>query len=327
MKKIFTFILTIILMSLSIFSLAGCNKSDLEEITFLLDWQPNTNHTGLYVAKELGYYEEEGLNVNIKPPVGDVGTSLLVATGEAEFGIDFQDQMAMNHTGKITTTAIAAVIQHNTSGIISNKSAGITSPKYMEGKKYATWRLPIELAIIKQVMENDGGDFNKLIQHPDYSTDALTAMKLGQIDCAWIFEAWDLEKAKLDGMEYEYFPFRNIDSRFDFYTPVIIANNDYIKNKPENVRKFLKATKKGYEYAIENPVEAADILLKYAPELDKKLVVASQKFLSTAYVDKGQEWGVFDPARWNTFYQFISNEGLVETPIPENYGFTNEFLN
>lgn len=325
MKRIFTFIIATMVIVLSLFSLVGCANSDMEKITFLLDWQPNTNHTGLYVAKELGYYEDMGFDITIEQP-GDVGTSLLVASGNAQFGIDFQDQMAMNHGSGITTTAIAAIIQHNTSGIISNKSADITSPKKLEGKTYATWNLPIELAIIKQVMKNDGGDFSKLNLYPDFVTDALMAMKNNQIDCAWIFEAWDLERAKLDGMEYNYFSFKDIDPRFDFYTPVIIANNDYMKKSPENVKKFLQATKKGYEYAIKNPVEAANILLKYAPELDRELVVASQKFLSSAYVDKDQEWGVFDPARWNAFYGFINENGLVEKPIPKNYGFTNEFL-
>lgn len=324
-KKLILIVTIIMLLSLTLFAFVGCADKDKEEVTFLLDWQPNTNHTGLYVAKELGYYEDAGFDVKIEQP-GDVGTSLMVASGEAEFGVDFQDCMAPNYSNNITTTAVAAIIQHNTSGIISTKASGITSPKQLEGKTYATWNLPVELAIMKQVMENDGGDFDKLNLYPDYVTDALTSMKLGQIDCAWIFEAWDLERAKLDGMEYNYFAFKDIDSRFDFYTPVIIANNDYIKNSPEKVRKFLEATKKGYEYAIQNPEESADILLKYAPELDRELVVASQKFLSTAYVDKGQEWGKFDADRWNAFYKFISDEGLVEEPIPENYGFTNEFI-
>ena len=136
---------------------------DLEEITFVLDWTPNTNHTGLYVAQEKGYFEEAGLKVNIVQPPED-GAEVLVASGKAEFGVSFQDSMAPALVGKdaLPITAVASVIQHNTSGIISRKGEGMDTPKGMEGHNYATWNGPIELATLKQVVEKDGGDFSKV---------------------------------------------------------------------------------------------------------------------------------------------------------------------
>ncbi len=67
------------------------------------------------------------------------------------------------------------------------------------------------------------------------------------------------------------------NSDLDFYTPVVIANNDLLSENPEMVKNFLLATKKGYEFCVENPEEAATILLEYAPELDSELVIESQK--------------------------------------------------
>ena len=130
------------------------DKKDLEKITFVLDWTPNTNHTGLYVAQELGYFEEAGLEVEIVQPPED-GAEVLVASGKAQFGVSFQDSMApaFAREDALPITAVAAVIQHNTSGIISRKGEGMDTPKGMEGHSYATWNGSIELAPIVGLSE------------------------------------------------------------------------------------------------------------------------------------------------------------------------------
>ena len=118
--------------------------AELKEITLVLDWTPNTNHTGFYVAQAQGYFAEAGLKVTIIQPPED-GAVMMVASGNAEFCIDFQDYLAPVFASKDTypVTAVAALIQHNTSGIISLKEDGIDTPKGLEGKNYATWELPV----------------------------------------------------------------------------------------------------------------------------------------------------------------------------------------
>ena len=164
--------------------------AELEKITFVLDWTPNTNHTGIYVARDLGYYEEAGIEIDIVQPPED-GATALVGSGRADFGVDFQDYLApaLQPDTAVPVTAVAAIIQHNTSGIISLKEKGITSPKMLEGKTYATWDLPVEQAIIKLVMERDGGDFSKLNMVPSTVTDVVSALQTN-IDAVWIYYAW-----------------------------------------------------------------------------------------------------------------------------------------
>lgn len=137
MKKKIVAVLTAGCMALS---LAACGsgetsqgENEKEKITFVLDWTPNTNHTGLYVAQEKGYFEDEGLEVEIVQPPED-GADALVASGKAQFGISFQDTMAPGVVGEdaLPTTAVAAVVQHNTSGIISRKGEGMDTPKGLE---------------------------------------------------------------------------------------------------------------------------------------------------------------------------------------------------
>lgn len=302
-------------------------QEETEKITFVLDWTPNTNHTGLYAAESLGYFEDQGLEVEIVQPPED-GADALVASGKAQFGVSFQDTMAPGVAGDnaLPTTAVAALIQHNTSGIISRKGEGIDTPKGMEGKKYATWDSPIEVAMIQDIVEEDGGDFSKVEMVPSTVTDEVSALESKSVDAIWIFYAWAGIKFELSGIETDYFAFKNINPVFDYYTPVVIANNDFLEEEPETAKKFLTALRDGYEYAIENPEEAADILCEAAPELDKDLVLASQEYLKDQYKAEVAQWGYIDPERWNAFYQWLNENGLTETEIPDNTGFSNDYL-
>ena len=334
-KRIIAVVLSALLASLA---LVGCSSSGdagdsgdqktKKKISFVLDWTPNTNHTGVYVAKELGYFDEAGLDVEIVQPPDD-GAEAMVGSGKAQFGVSFQDYLPPAFQGdkkSIPVTAVAAVIQHNTSGIMSAKGGGITSPKGMEGKKYATWDLPIEKATLKQVVENDGGDFDKVELIPSTVTDESSALSSKSVDAIWVFYGWAGIATKLNGVETDYFAFKDIDPVFDYYTPVIAGNTDWMKQNPDTAKAFLSALKKGYEYAIANPDDAAQVLLKAAPELDEELVKESQKYMSEQYQADAKSWGFIDSARWNAFYNWINDKKLIDTEIPENTGFTNDYL-
>lgn len=300
--------------------------AEKEKITVVLDWTPNTNHTGLYVAQEKRYFAEQGLDVELIQPPED-GATALVGSGKAQFGVDFQDSLApaFQSATAVPVTAVAAILQHNTSGIVSLKSNGITSPKKLEGKTYATWDMPVEKAIMKQVMTKDGGSFSKLKMVPSTVTDVVAALKTN-IDAVWIFYAWDGIAAKVKGLDTNYFQFKDIDPVFDYYTPVLIANNDFLKNKPETAKKFLAAAKKGYEYAISNPEDAANILCKASPELDKAIVLESQKWIAGQYKSEVSRWGYIDAKRWNAFYQWLDDNKLITEKIPAGTGFSDDYL-
>ena len=303
------------------------SEKETTKVTFVLDWTPNTNHTGLYVAQDKGYFADAGIEVEIVQPMED-GAEMLVGANKAQFGVSFQDSMlpAVAGENKMPIEAVAALVQHNTSGIISLKGKGMDRPKGMEGKKYATWDLPIEKATLKQVVEADGGDFNKVELIPSTVTDEASALQSGMVDAIWIFYGWAGIATKIAGLETDYFAFKDIDPVFDYYTPVVIGNTDWMKENPDTTKAFLEALKKGYEFAIDDPEAAADILLKNAPELDKALVLESQKYLSKEYKAEVAQWGYMDPARWNAFYGWINDNKLFDVKIPENTGFSNEYF-
>ena len=125
---------------------------------------------------------------------------------------------------------------------------------------------------------------------------------------------------------YNYFSFISVDPVFDYYTPVIAANDDFAKENPEAVKAFLRAAKKGYEYAVENPDAAADILCEQVPELDSALVHQSQTYLAGQYVADADAWGVIDPERWAAFYQWLNDNNLVNNQLDVNAGYDLSFL-
>ncbi|NLD16135.1 MAG: ABC transporter substrate-binding protein [Tissierellia bacterium] len=325
----------IILLLVFTIILSGCGSKgkteekpgELKDITFVLDWTPNTNHTGIYVAIEKGYYEEAGLKVNVVQPAEGSAESL-VGTDYAQFGISFQDYLAHAISGnsKMPVVAIAAILQHNHSGILSRKGDGIDRPLGLEGKTYATWDLPVEHKILETVMAEDGGDFEKVVKIPSTVLDEITALDSKEIDAVWVYYGWAGIAAEVRDFETDYFEFRDIDSTFDYYSPILITNEKLVEEDPELVQAFVDATKKGYEFAIENPEESGKILLSADDALGEELVKASQEWMTDKYTDEGVAWGYIDPERWGRFYKWLNDEELLEGDISPEAGFTNEFI-
>ena len=341
MKK-FKKIMALLLALSLVCAFAACSKAnsddasddttkELKDVTLCLDWTPNTNPTGFYVALQKGYYKDAGLNVSIVQPPEN-GATEACSAGQAQFAIDAQDTIASAFTSAtpMQVTAVAALLQHNTSCVMSKKGAGIDRPKGLEGKTYLTWDSPIELAMLENVVKADGGDWSKVKRIPNTVTDEAQDVKQNPDHAIWVFDGWGGVNAQVNNVEVDKFFFKDLNPTFDYYTPILIANNDLIKNDPETVKAFLSATKKGYEYAIENPDEAAQILIDGddtgSLKGSEELVKASQKYMVDQYIADAPKWGYIDPARWNAFYNWLGEEKIVEEKIPENTGFTNDYL-
>jgi len=297
-----------------------------EKVTVVLDWVPNTNHTGMYVAIENGYYAEEGLEVEIIQPSAG-GSADLIAAGQGDFGISHQEQIlyAKTASNPQPIMTIAAIIQHNTSGMASPVTKGIKSPKDFEGKSYGGWGSPIEEAILKGLMEKDGGDYSKLEIVDIGTADYFTAVE-NYVDFTWIYYGWDGIAAELKKFDLNFIKLQDIVPALEFYTPAIIVHEKLLNENPKLAKKFLKATAEGYDFAIENPEEAGKIFLKHVPELDEEMVIASQKYLAKEYKADAPRWGEMKKEVWETYGDWMYEKGLIENRLDSNNTFTNEYL-
>jgi ABC-type nitrate/sulfonate/bicarbonate transport system substrate-binding protein len=300
------------------------SKEELRKVTVVLDWTPNTNHTGLYVAKEKGYFEEEGLDVTIQMP-GEASADQLVASEKAQFGIGYQEGVTQARVQGVPLVSIAAVIQHNTSGFASPVSKNIESPKDFEGKTYGGWGSPIEKSVITSLMKQEQADVEKVKIVNMGDSDFFTAVKR-DIDFAWIYYGWTGVEAELRGEEINMVYLTDYSEKLDYYTPVLTTSENMIQNDPDTVKDFVKAASKGYEFAIDNPSEAAKVLIKAAPELDEDLVKKSQEWLATKYQDDAPRWGEQRLEVWENYASWMFENGLLESELDAEKAFTNEFL-
>lgn len=328
----------ITLSAILVLSFVGCSgskssgedsnsASNLKKVTLVLDYTPNTNHAGIYIAKVKGFFEKQGIDVDIQQPPED-GADALVTAGKADFGISFQDWMAsyLGSENTLPVTAVGAILQHNTSSILSLKSAEITSPKDMTGKSYGSMDVDTELAILKTLVNSDGGNWDDVKVLPGAATDEVQGLSEHAYDSIWSYEGWGVINTRLNGLDTKSFKIADITSVFDYYTPLVIANNDFLQNNPNVAKSFMAALAEGYKYAATNIDDSTEILCSAVPELNRELVKESLKYLKDYYLDDEGEWGKFDENRWASFYEWMNSENLTEKPLDVNSGFTNKYL-
>jgi ABC-type nitrate/sulfonate/bicarbonate transport system substrate-binding protein len=320
-------LILLILMTISIFtSCSSPEEEELTPVTLMLDWVPNTNHTGIFVAEANGYFEDAGLDVRIIQP-GEVYPEAAVIGGSADFGISFQEQVTLARADNVPIVSIAAVLQHNTSGFASLTELNVTSPRDFEGLRYGAYGNPFETPTLKVLMECADGDFDRLeIVNTGYA-DPLALLAEKKTDLAWIFYAWQGFQAEQQGIDINVVMMKDwFDCIPDYYTPVVITSEDTISNRPDVVRAFTGALSKGYEFAVQNPNDAANLLIAAVPELDPELVKASQSWISQYYQADAPRWGEQKESIWQGYSDWMVENGILQTSISGKDAFTNELL-
>jgi ABC-type nitrate/sulfonate/bicarbonate transport system substrate-binding protein len=295
-----------------------------EKFVLSLDWVPNTNHTGFYVAKEMGWYAEVGLDVEIQIPSDPAAALKQVAYGNTDAGVSFQEEVTLARANDIPVVSLGAIIQHNTSAFVSLKSSGIVRARDIEGKRYAAYGQIIERPILSRLMSCDGGDINR-VEFIDVGFDIFPALVNRSADVAWIFLGWDGVQAEIMGVELNVIPLYG-SCVPDYYTPVIIAGETTIARNPDRLRRFMKATSRGYEYAIANPGEATAILLRASPETAPELARRSQLWLSPRYKAEAKRWGEQKLEVWQGLIDLLLEHKQIPKAIDAQSAFTNGFL-
>ena len=315
------------------FVLAGCGSGSSgpgtgrRSATVVLDWTPNTNHSGVYLAKQKGLYDRAGLDVSIVEPDQAGGVAQLVA-GNATFAFSYAEQVLPAREQGTPVVSIATVLTTNTSSLVSPADRGIRRPRDLAGKTYGTFGGAIEEPLVKELVRCDGGDPNAVKFVDVGNADYNVGFRKHAYDAVWVFDGWDVIRLRdIAKTAVTTIPFRDhLDCIPDWYTPVLVTTEKTLANDPGLVKGFLAATAAGYEMAAADPAAASAALIDAVPESDRDLVNASARFLAPFYLDAAGNWGRQDPAVWERFDAFLRRAHILTKPAPVDSAFTNDDL-
>ncbi len=312
----------------------GSEPSGPAKIRIALDWTPNTNHTGLYVAQQEGYFRDAGLDVEFLP-YNNSSPDTLVSAGAAEFGISFQDSFTFSKAAGADITSVMAVLQHWATQIaVRADRADITSPRDLDGKTYGGFGGPGEAPKMSAVIKNAGGTgkFSAVV----LGTAAYEALYNGQVDFTEPFMAWEGIEADLRGEPLKTFSYTDYGFP-DAYNVLLIGNSPWLKAHPDLAAKFVQAAQRGYRLGADDPARGAALLMAANPGAftAPELVTRSQDMLSARFLrDESGAVGPQTLQKWAGYSGFVVDSGVLTGPDgaplttrPDfSTWFTNEYL-
>jgi ABC-type nitrate/sulfonate/bicarbonate transport system substrate-binding protein len=304
-------------------------------VRLALDWTPNTDHTGFFVARAKGWYTGAGINLTLIP-YNQTAPETLLAAGQADCGISFQDSLTFAVAAGAPITSVMAILQHTASAIAVLAESTIKRPRDLDGKTYGGFGYPADDPTIKVVIKHDGG--KGTFQDATLNASAYEALYSKQVDFTIVFTAWEGIEARQRNIALRYF--KPTDYGFpDEYQVVLACNTDWLARNPDAARRFIGATVDGFQFAATNPGEAAAILIAENPgifDANLKLPVESAEYLAKSglYLNDRGLVGPQTLEQWTAYSSFLYREGLLADangkPLtaPPDYSklFTNDFL-
>ncbi|KAJ1427498.1 NMT1/THI5 like domain-containing protein [Ochromonadaceae sp. CCMP2298] len=293
----------------------------MKKLRIALDWTPNTNHTGFYVGVAKGWYEAAGIDLEIVPPsdlylTGETPARQVV-NGCVNFCIAPSESAVSCWTsdaGNVRPVAVAAILQTDTSAIVTRADSGITSPAQLDGKIYASYQGRFEMPIVQQMIKQAGGK-GVAVETAPPKLDCFDAVMRGDADATWVFMAWEGVIAEMKGVKLNAFDLKSSSVPYG-YSPVLLAHPDMVQD--ESLAAFLRVTQEGFKFATEQPAEAALLLMETAQHpslaaLGLHMLVKSQRFLSEGghYLDGMGKWGTMDSERVKEFLDWLAANELL----------------
>lgn len=301
----------------------------MTELTLALDWTPNINHIGFFIAKQNGFYQELGLKVEILDPIIDsyaVTPAKKVELGQADFALCPTESIISYHTKAqpFPLMAVAAILQQDLSAIAVKKDSAIRSPKDLDGKTYASYQARYEDGIVRQMIKNAGGKGEIDIAYPE-KLGIFETILSGKYDATWVFLNWEAVAVEASEASLRYFKMEDYDIPYS-YSPVLAAGAERVKTRAGDYRAFLAATKKGYLYAQQNPEAAIAILQLLLPPSDQHIDLAKALAASAPYFGADDNWGQMQLSVVAEFLRWIQENSLEKATLSIDNLMTNELL-
>ena len=315
--------------------LAATPLAAQESVSVALDWTPNTNHVGLYVAQAKGWYDEAGLDVEILPYT-DTSSATLVASGVAEFGVLSALSFFTNRAAGADLVATFAVVQHETGRLVFNADRDeIETPADLDGLTYAGFGTDWERALIATMIREAGGEGD--FEMVTLGTGAYEALAAGRVDFTLEVSTWEGVNAELEGRPQRAFRYADYGVP-DQHTTLIGTRRDWLEENPRTARALLDATRRGYAFAAESPEEAAEVLIEATEGMlsNPELIRASMQALVEGDYLMAEDGtvGTIDPAKVDAIGTFLFEAGILRDQDGEDLDtkpdlstwFTNAYL-
>ena len=296
-----------------------------QKVTLTLDWYPNADHAGVYLAQEQGFFKDEGLEVKIQQPSDPAAVLQLVAAGRSEFGISYENEVTNAAARDIPVQSVMAIMQEPLNSIIALKESGIDRPEDLAGKKIGYAGQSFGTAVIDTVLEEAGAD-PASVEKINVGYDLRPALTSKRVD-AIVDAYWNIEAVELKGEGFETNVIRLPEVGVPNYNELLVAtSDDYAKENPEIVRRFVAALVKGHEAALNDPEAAKKALLAANEELDPEVADETLKLTVPAFGSGSGPVGFQDPKEWEAYVAWAVENGVLEKKVSVNDAMTNEFL-
>ena len=300
----------------------------MKKIKLALDWTPNINHIGFFVAKEKGFYKENDLKVEFLTPDLDdylITPAKKVEMNISDFGLCPTESLISFRTKKnpFILKGLMTIFQEDVSAIATVESNNILRPKHLDGRSYASYKARYEDKIVKKMIINDGGIGNLKIFYPKRLGIWNTLIE-NKYDSTWIFINWEGVEASKKNIDLELYKMSDFGIPYS-YSPILFSSSDYINNNSNTVKKFIESSRKGYIYCYENMDEAVSILNKFVPETDKGIDLIECLKISIDHFGSRENFGKIDLKKIDIFLKWlkdnnIENNSFIANDIISNIG-------
>jgi len=315
-----------------LFVLAGCggtsgsagSSDGLDRITLTLDWYPNADPAGIYAAQAEGFFEEAGLEVELQQPSDPAAVLQLVAAGQSEFGVSYENEVTNAAARDVPVQSVMAIMQEPLNSIMSLRESGISSPEDLAGKRVGYAGQSFGTAVLDTVLREAGEDPSS-VEKINVGLDLRPALASGSVD-AVVDVYWNIEAVELaqEGLETDVIRLKEVG--VPTYNELLIATSDsYAEENPDIVRRFVGALVEGHRYALENPEAARDALLAANEELDPE-VAEETVALTVPLFGTAERVGYQAPEEWRAYVDWAAENGVLPGPVEVDAAMTNEFL-
>ncbi len=308
------------------FATQACSEQENASVQLALDWYPNANHLGLYIAQQKGYFEDEGLDVTMYTPSDPSTVLQTVASGADDFGMNYQPDVILARNEGVPVVSIAAVVQHPLNSVMALESSGITRPSDLVGKKVGYPGIPTNEPLLDTMLKADGANGLDDVELVNIGFNIAESLISEKVDAA-VGAYWTHESILLENQGHPVNVMKMQDWGVpDYYELVLVTSEDYLAENEDIAARFVRAVTKGFEDAIADPQAGVDILVEASGgEIDETIDRPGAELLVPQWqLPNGGGFGTQEPERWQSFVDWMKTQEMISADFSASDAFDND---